>query len=131
MSGETAKASAITPPYESDNVVVLAGNTTAQRFKIPDSWRDQWLTIQADGVNIGYVFGGATVAADLTATTTLSSEEISAYDGGECKRCPSGQERHEELSQILPKVKDLYLSIDCDATAGYIVLIRSSGRKTV
>lgn len=127
MSAESAKAAAVTPPVESNNVVVLDGSTTAQRIKLPDTWRKSWLTIQADGVNVGYVLGGATVAADLTGTTTITDEEIDTFDGGECKRVDDGGEKHEDLSQILRHAQDLFISIDCDATAGYVVLIRSSG----
>lgn len=126
MSTE-AKAAGITPPLESSTVVVLAGNTTAQRFKIPSAWRKEYFSVEADGVNVYVAFGGASVAADLTGTTTLDAEAIDTYDGGECRKVADGSEKHWDLSKITPWEKDLYVSFDCDATAGYIRLGPTSG----
>lgn len=124
---ETTKAAAVTPPVGGSNVIVRASVTSAERIKIPAAWRRSWLTIEADGVDVYVTLGDGTVAADSTGTTTLTSEEVSAYDGGECSKIPSGSEKPFDLSQLLPVDADLYLSHVASATGGYVRITRSSG----
>lgn len=121
------RAAAVTPPYEENNVIVLSGNTTAQRVKIPDGWRKEYITVQAIGVNAGVIFGDAAVAADITATTTVTSE-VPAVNATACAYVASGGSRQWDLGQIVPYTKDLFVSIDCDAVAGTVRLERSSGK---
>lgn len=129
----TNKAANITPPYESKTVIVLPGHTTAVRFQIPDDWRKQWLTVEVNGVAAGVLIGGATVVANLSATTNVSLDggtgvtTLDTFDGGECVRIPDGGRRPWNLDLIHPNEATLYVSLVGDAIAGQIRLIRSSG----
>lgn len=124
---EVSKAAAVTPPVPGSNIIVRASVASAERIKIPDAWRRGWVTIEADGVDVYFGFGGSTVAVDSTGTTTLSSEEVSAYDGGECSKIPSGAEKAVDLSQIQPVIQDLYISHVESGTGGYFRMTLTSG----
>ena len=123
---EANKAAAICPPVQG-GVIGFACATSAKLIKIPDDWRDSWITIQANGAKVGYLLGDANVVANLATLSTIPSNEVTVFGAGTCKVVPDGQERHEDLSQILPKGRDLYISIDCDAATGDYRIIRSSG----
>lgn len=124
----STRAEAVTPPYESNNVIVLSGNTTAQRMRLPDGWRREYVTVTAIGVNAGVLFGDDGVVADITATTTVTSE-VPAINATACAYVASGTSgKPWDLAQIVPHHKNLYVSIDCDATAGTVRLERSSGK---
>lgn len=129
MSAESAKAAAVTPPVAAaQNVIVRSAVTSAERIQIPDAWRKAGITIQADGADVYVLLGDSTVAADSTATSTLTSEEVTAYDGGECVKIPDGSERYCDLSQIDRHGQAIYLSHIASATGGYVRVWRSTGK---
>lgn len=129
MSAESAKAAAVTPPVaEAQNVIVRATVTSAERIQIPDAWRKVGVTLQAEGADVYVIFGDSTVAADNTATSTLTGEEVTAYDGGECIMIPDGSERYCDLSQIDRHGQAVYLSHIASATGGYVRVWRSTGK---
>ena len=123
----STRAEAVTPPYESNTVIVLSGNTTAQRIKIPDAWRKEYVKIKAVGVNVAVLFGDGSVAADISGTTSVALE-VPTLDGDSSDYIADGSGESYDLGQITPTAKDVYLSIDADATAGTIVIRRTSGK---
>ncbi|MEQ9074092.1 MAG: hypothetical protein RLP09_09565 [Sandaracinaceae bacterium] len=134
MSAETAKATAITPPVASKNVIVLAASATARRLKIPSQFRNSWLTVEADGEKTGFLLGGDSVTASLTGVTTLSGEDIGSFAGTECERVPDGTAKHVDLSQVDTGADgkgDLYLSHIQATATGYVTIKFSSGRLKV
>lgn len=131
----STRAESVTPPVESNNVIVRASVTSHERFKLPDTWRKAIVTIYADGVDVGVLFGGATVEADLAANTTLSGGppfDTVTFDGNECKKIPSGSEKHLDLAQIIPtNARDVYISHIESATGGQFRMERTSGKANI
>ena len=123
-----AKPRLVTPPAH-QNTVVLASATSAQRVLLPDSWRENHVTLEMEGVNGWIRFGDDTVVADNTAVTTLVSELPTTFDGGECRYVADGGEKTWDMSLVRQSESDkqVYASIICSATGGYIRLSRTSG----
>lgn len=134
MSDIEAKALSVTPPTDG-NVIVLSGSTTAQRVKIPDAWRKGYVTIQARGCEAGYLFGGVGVAADITAMSTINGTTfaVTSYGTGACGSVSDGGDAGVDLAAIAgpTPTSPLYVSIDCDASAGLVRLIHSSGKRAL
>lgn len=134
MSDKLNKSASITPPVSGQNTIVRAGSATAERVKLPASWRKSWITVQMDGVKGYFALGGPSIAADQTHTTTLTAEAPSAYGAGECQMVAEDDSVPVNLAEIEGGAPDddypdgaIYLShIEASAT-GYIRIIRNSG----
>ncbi len=133
MSSKTSKAASVTPPV-AEHQIVLGGNTTAQRVKIPGAYKG-YVKVQANGVNVGVLFGDASVAADITATSTIDgSFEVTDFGTGACDYIGDGDKEHYDLANLASELLvggDLYVSLDCDATAGTIRLVHNSGPRSL
>lgn len=128
MSDKVNQSASITPPVPGKNTIVRAGTASAERIKLPASWKG-WVTIYADGVKVYFAVGGSGVAVDATHTTTLTSEAPSAHGTGECIPVPDGAKESFNLAELQITSPDgrIYLSHRSPAAAGHIRIVHSSG----
>lgn len=128
MTDKLNKSASVTPPLSGKNTIVLGSGTSSRRIKIPESWKG-WITIQADGCEAWVSFGGSTITAAPSATSTITSDELASNGTGECQHIPEDTSLPVNLDEIEKGPKDrIYLADIESATGGYLRIIRSSGR---
>lgn len=129
MSADVNNAAAVTPPVD---VYVRATVGTSESFLVPEVFHNNWITCQAQGEDVYLSFTvGASGTADETATSSVSSNEISPATNG-VVHIPAGQERSFDLGLLKrSNVNDrLWLNhISETGGNGHLRFWRSSGPK--
>ena len=125
MSALVNAAASVTPPVQEDNIFVVAGTAASQSAAIPDAWRNQYITIFADGDAFHVAFGDSAVAVDETAVTTITSASSQTFDGDECVKIPENVGRDYDMRKIGADVT--HFAWKGSGTSGYIRIERSSG----
>lgn len=118
-------AASVTPAVQEDNIWVLAGTASSQWVTIPEAWRNQYLTIEADGDSFYVAFGAASMVVDETATTAVASNAIGAFDGDECIKIADGAVREYDMRKAGSGV--VAFAWKGSGTSGYLRIERSSG----
>lgn len=131
MSSSLVNAAAsIKPPVSGVDTIIIASAASAARVAIPASWRNSYLTIHADGVDLGFAFTtSVSLAVSLSAVTTITSNAVASHGTGECEKLESGLKAHYDLRQLRdPGAGEWYFAHIESATGGFIRLTRSSGQ---
>lgn len=129
MSATIHAAASVTPPTQDDNIIVIAGTASSASKFIPDSWRGQWITIQAQGDAFFFALGKSDMTVDQTKATTITSAAVQTFDGDECVYIPDGQSRDYDLKKIAKDVT--HWAIKGTGTSGFVRITRSSGYASV
>lgn len=125
-----ANAASINPPIIGKDIVNIASSTNSAVVKIPDAWRLQWVTIEADGCKVYYAFTmSPSESIDETSVSTVdaTTKEPTLPDDA-CLPIPDGQARGVDCSKYLPLEKPLYMVHKESAGSAYVRLSRSSGQ---
>lgn len=129
MSRDESASLTIPPPIVSVDTIILASAASSAALKIPEAWRNGWITIEPDGVTcyVGFSHASATTV-DQTAVSTITSNAVSAHGTGECLKIPDGAVKHFDMARVAARKEvDLFLIHKESATGGYVRISRSSG----
>jgi hypothetical protein len=130
------KAASISPPVQGKNLWAVAGSTSSQAIKVPESWLRNLVTLEADGADFYISFStDSSAAVSETATSTIASGEFTALGATVATKIADGSDKAFDLSQIpLDRGvagRSLYLVVKASAAAGYLRIHRSSGNVAV
>ena len=115
----------VTPPVQEDNLRVVAGTASSQWVTIPDEWREGYITIKAEGDDFHIAFGASGLTVDETATSTMSGNAFTAFDGDEADFLPAKGVLDVDGRKL--KKGTVAFAWKGTGTAGYLRITRTSG----